>query len=108
MKKTDLSGSSVTGTLLLFALPMIAGNFFVFLYHFYAFVLRALGNSVVPLVSLGTRVALAYLLAPIGVVGVYGIWAAIPIGWVLADGIGLFTMKKQERRWEEIGACGER
>lgn len=34
----------------------------------------------------GTRVALAYALA--GPVGVNGIWAAIPIGWFLADAVG--------------------
>ncbi len=43
------------------------------------------GMSVVlTVISLGTRVALAYLLSatPLGVVG---IWVSIPIGWVLAD-----------------------
>lgn len=34
----------------------------------------------------GARVALAYALA--GPVGVNGIWAAIPIGWFLADAVG--------------------
>lgn len=33
MKKTDLSDGSVTGTLLRFALPMIAGNFLQQLYN---------------------------------------------------------------------------
>ena len=36
--------------------------------------------------QLGARVALAYALA--GPVGVNGIWAAIPIGWFLADAVG--------------------
>ena len=40
-------------------------------------------SVVLTVVSLGTRVALAYLTA--GTLGVTGIWAAIPIGWVLAD-----------------------
>ena len=39
----------------------------------------------------GARVALAYALA--GPVGVNGIWAAIPIGWFLADVTGLIYMK---------------
>lgn len=56
------------------------------------------------ILSLGTRVALAYALAPLEAVGVYGIWAAIPIGWALADGVGLFVMRRQERRWKEPGA----
>lgn len=33
LKKTDLSDGSVTGTLLRFALPMIAGNFLQQLYN---------------------------------------------------------------------------
>lgn len=36
-------------------------------------------------ISLGTRVALAYLLSAIPAIGVTGIWASIPIGWFLAD-----------------------
>ncbi|MDE7325624.1 MAG: MATE family efflux transporter [Lachnospiraceae bacterium] len=48
---------------------------------------RALGKPgmsvVLTVISLGTRVALAYTLAP--AVGVAGIWWAIPIGWGLAD-----------------------
>lgn len=46
-------------------------------------------------VSLGTRVALAYALA--GPVGEAGIWAAIPIGWFLADfvGYGYYFLRRQ-------------
>lgn len=62
---------------------------------------RGLGKPgisvVLTVVSLGTRVLLAYLLAPIPSIGLPGIWWAIPIGWFLADfcGIGfyLFTQK---------------
>ena len=36
-------------------------------------------------ISLGTRVALAYALAPRTSLGVTAIWLAIPIGWLLAD-----------------------
>lgn len=53
---------------------------------------RAIGKPgisvVLTIVSLGTRVALAYTLAAIPAVGVVGIWWAIPIGWGLADLIG--------------------
>ena len=51
-------------------------------------------SLVLTVISLGTRVALAYLLAPIPAIGVTGIWCAIPIGWVLADAAGLALMKK--------------
>ena len=35
---------------------------------------------------------LAYALA--GPVGVDGIWAAIPIGWILADAVGLWYYRE--------------
>lgn len=39
--------------------------------------------------SLGTRVTLAYLLSAIPSIEVKGIWWAIPIGWLLADFVGI-------------------
>lgn len=39
-------------------------------------------------ISLGTRVLMAYALSPIEGIGVYGIWWAIPTGWILADLVG--------------------
>ena len=47
--------------------------------------------------SLGTRVALAYILSAIPAIGVVGIWWSIPIGWALADIVGLlyYKIKKQ-------------
>ncbi len=54
---------------------------------------RALGRPgmsvVLTVISLGTRVALAYALSAIPAVGVTGIWWSIPIGWFLADATGL-------------------
>ncbi len=48
------------------------------------------GMSVVlTIISLGTRVLLAYLLSSIPSVGVVGIWWSVPIGWLLADAAGL-------------------
>lgn len=53
---------------------------------------RALGRPgmsvVLTVVSLGTRVALAYALAALPAVGVVGIWWSVPIGWFLADALG--------------------
>ncbi len=53
---------------------------------------RAIGKPgisvVLTVVSLGTRVALAYTLSALPSVGVAGIWWAIPIGWGLADLLG--------------------
>lgn len=53
------------------------------LYGFYRAVKRPGMSVVLTVISLGTRVVLAYALA--GQVGEVGIWVAIPIGWALAD-----------------------
>lgn len=59
------------------------------LYGYYRAVNKPLMSVILTIASLGTRVALAYTLAPLPAIGVIGIWAAIPIGWVLADVIGI-------------------
>ena len=51
-------------------------------------------SLVLTVISLGTRVLLAYLLAPIPAIGVTGIWCSIPIGWVLADVFGVWYMRR--------------
>ena len=56
------------------------------LYGFYRAVKRPGMSVVLTVISLGTRVALAYALA--GTMGELGIWIAIPIGWLLADLVG--------------------
>lgn len=57
------------------------------------------GMSVVlTVISLGTRVALAYILSAVPFFGVVGIWWSVPIGWFLADLCGAvyyFRRKKQ-------------
>ena len=62
---------------------------------------RALGRPgmsvVLTVISLGTRVALAYLLSAIPAIGVTGIWWAVPIGWALADLAGLLYYKAKKR-----------
>ena len=51
-------------------------------------------SVVLTAVSLGTRVALAYLLSPIPAVGLLGIWWAVPIGWGLADLAGFIFWRR--------------
>ena len=62
---------------------------------------RALGKPgmsvVLTVISLGTRVALAYLLSALPVFGVTGIWWSVPIGWALADIVGLFYYKARRK-----------
>lgn len=51
-------------------------------------------SVILTIVSLGTRVFLAYLLASVPTIGVVGIWWAIPIGWILADIIGFVYYRR--------------
>ncbi|MGN1127964.1 MAG: MATE family efflux transporter [Candidatus Flemingiibacterium sp.] len=46
-------------------------------------------SLILTVISLGTRVALSYALAPNTPLGVTAIWFSIPIGWLLADAAGL-------------------
>ena len=60
---------------------------------------RALGKPgmsvVLTVISLGTRVVLAYLLSSLPSIGVTGIWWSVPIGWALADFVGFAYYKKK-------------
>lgn len=63
------------------------------LYGFYRAINFPLMSVILTVISLGTRVGLAYYLAAIPSVGVDGIWWSIPIGWILADIFGLVYYK---------------
>lgn len=64
------------------------------LYGYYRGIGKPEMSVVLTVISLGTRVALAYAFAPVNGIGVYAIWWAIPIGWFLADVTGILCMKK--------------
>ena len=78
----------------------IEGAFYVgigclfLLYGYYRAIAMPGMSVVLTVISLGTRVALAYVLAAIPAIGVAGIWAAVPIGWFLADAAGLICLKR--------------
>lgn len=55
------------------------------LYGLYRGIEKPVMSLLLTILSLGTRVALAYLLAPRPQFGVNAIWWAIPVGWILAD-----------------------
>ncbi|MDY4138539.1 MAG: MATE family efflux transporter [Eubacteriales bacterium] len=63
---------------------------------------RALGRPgmsvVLTVISLGTRVALAYALSSIPALGVTGIWWSVPIGWALADVTGFLYYRLRKDR----------
>lgn len=63
------------------------------LYGFYRALGRPYMSVVLTIVSLGTRVLLSYLLSAVPAIGVVGIWWSIPIGWLLADLIGIVYYK---------------
>ena len=68
------------------------------LYGLYRGIGRPGISVVLTVISLGTRVALAYLLAPVPAVGLLGIWWAIPIGWFLADITGLLYWRFRHKQ----------
>ncbi len=78
----------------------IEGSFYCFigglflLYGLYRAIRRPGISLLLTIISLGTRVLLAYALSPIPAVGVAGIWWAVPIGWILADAAGLLCCRR--------------
>ena len=68
---------------------------FLFLcYGYYRAVKRPGMSLVLTVISLGTRVALAYILSAVSWIGVTGIWASVPIGWLLADLAGYLYYRR--------------
>lgn len=59
------------------------------LYGYYRAVNMPSMSVILTIASLGTRVVLAYALSAIPAIGVIGIWLSVPIGWALADIIGI-------------------
>ncbi len=68
------------------------------LYGLYRALNRPGMSLILTIISLGTRVLLAYLLSAIPSIGVYGIWWAIPIGWFLADMTGVLYFREQRAK----------
>lgn len=64
------------------------------LYGYYRGIQKAEMSLVLTVISLGTRVALSYIFAPNTSMGVSAIWWSIPIGWILADAVCLWKMKR--------------
>lgn len=72
------------------------------LYGLYRAIQKPGMSVVLTVISLGTRVVLAYILSAIPAIGVVGIWWAVPIGWFLADIAGYmyyryFTKKNNNK-----------
>ncbi|MFR9018772.1 MAG: MATE family efflux transporter [Fusobacterium sp.] len=69
-------------------------GFLFLLYGFYRAVKKPEMSVILTIISLGTRVILAYSLSSIEYIGILGIWWSVPIGWILADIFGYFYYKK--------------
>ena len=74
------------------------------LYGYFRAVNKPVVSLVLTLLSLGTRVLLAYVLSALPQFGVNGIWISVPIGWGIADLVGIVLLlsgiagrKKEER-----------
>lgn len=64
------------------------------LYGYYRAINKPKMSVILTVISLGTRVLLAYALSSVEFIGVTGIWAAIPIGWIAADAVGFFCYRR--------------
>ena len=75
------------------------------LYGYYRAVNKPVMSVVLTVFSLGTRVLLANLLSAVPEIGVFGIWISIPIGWFLADavGVGYFIAVERKRLFRNGG-----
>lgn len=71
-----------------------------FLFMFYGF-FRGMGklntSLILTIISLGTRVVLAYVLSRIPQIGSLGIWWSVPIGWALADSLGFIIYRRMKK-----------
>jgi putative MATE family efflux protein len=71
-----------------------------FLFMFYGF-FRGIGalriSVILTIISLGTRVVMAYILSGIPSIAQRGIWWSIPLGWALADITGFFLYRKMKK-----------
>lgn len=74
-------------------------GFLFLLYGYYRGMKKAEMSLILTIISLGMRVALAYMLAPF--FGETGIWVAIPIGWGLADVTGIWYMRRSRKKYNK-------
>ena len=73
----------------------LIGFLFLF-YGYFRAVQKPLVSVVLTVASLGSRVLLAYTLSSVSFIGVNGIWLSIPIGWTIADILGLILLRNYE------------
>ena len=80
----------------------------LFLLYGYYRAVKMPGMSVIlTILSLGTRVVLAYILSAVPAIGVTGIWVSVPIGWALADIVGVVYYWKKMRNRQTVQISGK-
>lgn len=72
------------------------------LYGFYRAVRKPGMSLVLTVISLGTRVLLAYTLSALPGIGVTGIWISVPIGWFLADCFGVLYYRRHKETFAAV------
>ncbi len=65
-------------------------------YGFYRGLKKSFQSIILTIISLGLRVSLAYILSSI--IGEFGIWISIVIGWLIADIYALVVYKKKTKK----------
>lgn len=127
MREVNLTQGPILSRLVRFSLPMIAGNMLRQVYNlvdslaympaqefgnaYSLFVSQNFGAGERERIRKGTKMSFALsaafcalvscgiiLLAPRTALGVNAIWLAIPIGWVLADGAGLWFYARRRHK----------
>lgn len=73
-------------------------GFLFLLYGLYRAIARPGMSVILTVISLGTRVLLAYTLSMVPWIGVTGIWLSVPIGWALADITGILVYRQKSKK----------
>ena len=73
-------------------------GFLFLLYGLYRAIARPGMSVILTVISLGTRVLLAYTLSMVPWIGVTGIWLSVPIGWALADITGILVYRQKRKK----------
>lgn len=82
------------------AFYVLIGLLFLF-YGYFRTIERPAVSVVLTVASLGSRVALAYLMSGERLMGVRGIWMSVPIGWFLAGLTGVLFLIRSRRTAED-------
>lgn len=72
------------------------------LYGLYRAIQKPGMSIILTIISLGTRIILAYSLSAIPEIGVVGIWWSVPIGWFLADLVGFLYYQSYNKKLRRV------